>query len=107
MNKQKVKIQSIRSQQINRMIMRSNTYRTVSWKKYLLNEDSDRIKRFLEHRGNQVFYQVSKSINNAVINNHNEVTLLIHPNMQNIIKIDKKDFEKVLNRANDWFLKKI
>lgn len=87
-------------------MIRSKAYRTVSWKRYLLNEDTDRIKNFLEHRGNEVFYQVSKMINNATITNQPNITLLIHPNMKNVIKIDKKDFIVVLNRANEWFLKK-
>ena len=81
-------------------------YRTVSWKRYLLKTESPRVKKFLESRGNEVFYQVCKAIDNATLTGLNEIVLLIHPNMKNIIKIYKKDFIIVLDRANEWFLSK-
>ena len=61
-------------------------YRTVSWKRYLLKTESPRVKKFLESRGNEVFYQVCKAIDNATLTGLNEIVLLIHPNMKNIIK---------------------
>ena len=42
-------------------------YRTVSWKRYLLKTESPRVKKFLESRGNEVFYQVCKAIDNATL----------------------------------------
>ena len=38
--------------------MIGDVHRTVSWEKYLLNTDEPRILRFLESRGNEVFYQI-------------------------------------------------
>tara|TARA_B110000305_G_C19055293_1_gene454571 strand:+ start:267 stop:638 length:372 start_codon:yes stop_codon:yes gene_type:complete len=84
----------------------NKAYREVSWKRYLLKTEQPRVIRFLESRGNEVFYQVSKSIENAITNRLDWVVLLIHPNMKNIIKINKKDYVHVLNRANEWFVSK-
>ena len=86
--------------------MIGDVHRTVSWEKYLLNTDEPRILRFLESRGNEVFYQISTAINHASLNNKQSIVLLIHPNIKNVIEIKKKDYMKVLNRANEWFVSK-
>lgn len=86
--------------------MIGDAHRTVSWEKYLLPTDEPRIIKFLESRGNEVFFQISTAINNAVSNNRKSVVILIHPNIQNVIEIKKKDFITVLNRANEWFITK-
>ena len=86
--------------------MIGDAHRTVSWEKYLLPTDEPRIIKFLESRGNEVFFQISTAINDAVVSNRKSVVILIHPNIQNVIEIKKKDFITVLNRANEWFISK-
>ena len=86
--------------------MIGDAHRTVSWERYLLKTDEPRILRFLESRGNEVFYQISTAINQAALNNKESIVLLIHPNIKNVIEIKKKDYMKVLNRANEWFVSK-
>ena len=86
--------------------MIGDVHRTVSWKRYLLETDEPRIIKFLESRGNEVFYQISAAINEAVLGNRKSVVLLIHPNIKNVIEIKKKDFITVLDRANEWFISK-
>ena len=41
-----------------------------------------------------------------MVSNRKSVVILIHPNIQNVIEIKKKDFITVLNRANEWFISK-
>jgi|TARA_B110000503_G_scaffold125078_1_gene192292 hypothetical protein len=86
--------------------MIGDVHRTVSWKRYLLPTDEPRVIKFLESRGNEVFYQISAAINEAVISNRKSIVLLIHPNIKNVIEIKKKDFITVLDRANEWFISK-
>jgi hypothetical protein len=86
--------------------MIGDAHRTVSWKRYLLNDDEPRVKKFLESRGNEVFFQISNAINRASLNNKESIVLLIHPNIKNVIEIKKKDYIQVLNRANEWFVSK-
>tara|TARA_B110000003_G_C16636390_1_gene528597 strand:- start:2111 stop:2470 length:360 start_codon:yes stop_codon:yes gene_type:complete len=86
--------------------MIGDAHRTVSWKRYLLKTDEPRILNFLESRGNEVFYQISAAINEAVVSNKDSIVLLIHPNMKNVIRIKKDDFITVLDRANEWFVSK-
>tara|TARA_B110000977_G_scaffold199696_1_gene287870 strand:+ start:1677 stop:2036 length:360 start_codon:yes stop_codon:yes gene_type:complete len=86
--------------------MIGDAHRTVSWEKYLLPTDEPRVINFLESRGNEVFFQISTAINDAVANNRTSVVILIHPNIRNVIEIKKKDFITVLNRANEWFVSK-
>jgi hypothetical protein len=86
--------------------MIGDAHRVVSWERYLLETDEPRVNNFLESRGNEVFFQISTAINDAVINNGEIVVLLIHPNIRNVIEIKKKDFIQVLNRANEWFVAK-
>ena len=78
--------------------MIGDAHRTVSWKRYLLETDEPRILKFLESRGNEVFYQISIAINAAVVSNKDSIVLLIHPNMKNVIRIKKEDFITVLDR---------
>jgi hypothetical protein len=86
--------------------MIGDAHRTVSWEKYLLPTDEPRINKFLESRGNEVFFQISTAINTAVSSDRKSVVILIHPNIRNVIEIKKKDFITVLNRANEWFVSK-
>jgi hypothetical protein len=86
--------------------MIGDAHRVVSWERYLLETDEPRVNNFLESRGNEVFFQISTAINDAVTNNRESVVILIHPNIQNVIEIFKKDFIVVLNRANEWFVSK-
>jgi len=86
--------------------MIGDIHRTVSWKKYLLETDEPRVIKFLESRGNEVFYQIAAAINEGVLSNRKSIVLLIHPNIKNVIEIKKKDFITVLDRANDWFISK-
>jgi len=87
-------------------LMIGDAHRTVSWERYLLETEEPRVNKFLESRGNEVFFQISTAINDAVTNNRESIVLLIHPNIQNVIEIKKKDFIIVLNRANQWFVSK-
>ena len=86
--------------------MIGDAHRTVSWEKYLLPTDEPRINKFLESRGNEVFFQICTAINTAVSSDRKSVVILIHPNIRNVIEIKKKDFITVLNRANEWFVSK-
>ena len=86
--------------------MIGDAHRTVSWERYLLPTDEPRVIKFLESRGNEVFYQISTAINDAVLSNRKSIVLLIHPNIKNVIEIKKKDFITVLDRANEWFISK-
>lgn len=86
--------------------MRVRAYSTVDWRKYLVEEYNPRVKNFLESRGESVFQQISTNINSAIMRGKSQIVLLVHPNVGNIIVIEKKDFKKVLEIALDWFLKK-
>ena len=39
----------------------NKAYREVSWKRYLLKTEQPRVIRFLESRGNEVFYQYTQT----------------------------------------------
>jgi len=86
--------------------MRVRTYSTVDWRKYLVEDYNPRVKNFLESRGESVFQQISTNVNSAVMRGKSQIVLLVHPNVGNIIVIEKKDFKKVLQLSLDWFLKK-
>jgi len=84
----------------------NSKYGKVSWKKYLIEEYHPRVKRFLESRGDEVFAQLSLAIARAIQQNKHEITLLVHPNVNNVIVIKKNEYNEVLNLSLKWFVKK-
>lgn len=85
--------------------MKTRTYSTVDWRKYLLEESNSRVKNFLDSRGLEVFNQICSSINQAVIHNRDKVVMLIHPNAGNVILITRSEYMEVYNIAMKWFEK--
>lgn len=86
--------------------MKARVYSTVDWRKYLLEESNPRVKNFLDSRGYDVFKQICGNINRANSQKKSKVVLLVHPNVGNVIVIEKQDFNNVYNIALNWYLKK-
>ena len=56
--------------------MKSRTFTTLDWKKYLDPNNNVRVARFLEKRGYEVMNQVSTNIYRAASKGLNEVAIL-------------------------------
>ncbi len=87
-------------------MIESSKYGKVSWRKYLVEEYHPRVKRFLESRGDEVFGQISHAIAIAIQENNPDISLLVHPNVNNIIVIKKHEYDEELNLSLKWFIKK-
>ena len=79
-------------------MINNNLLATVSWRKYLLPRNQ-RVKNFLESRGEDVFWQICQNIHEAYRDGKKELVIMIHPNLSYAIHIPKKDFVTVLNTA--------
>ena len=91
----------------NHISMISNSkFGKVSWRKYLIAEYHPRVKKFLEVRGDDVFSQITMSIHNAIKTNKKEIAMLVHPHVNNVIVIEKKEYSEVLKLAMNHFIKK-
>ena len=85
--------------------MRTRLYNTFSWRKYLVESNNIRIKKFLDSRGYDVFHQICQNMNKAAIYGKDKLVTIIHPNSAGAIIIPREDFEEVYNIALEWFLK--
>lgn len=83
--------------------MKSRTFTTLDWKKYLDPNNNLRVARFLEKRGFEVMNQVSQNIHKAATKEMNEVAILVHPNASAISIVPKTDFIEALDHCKDWF----
>lgn len=85
--------------------MRTRLYNTFSWRKYLIENNNPRIKKFLDSRGYDVFHQICQNMNKAAIYGKDKLITIIHPNSAGAIIIPREDFEEVYDVALSWFLK--
>lgn len=85
--------------------MRAQTYHTLDWKKYLIPNGNERIEKFLDSRGYDVFHQIVSNISRAKGKGWKKIVLLVHPNAGNVIVIPEKDYLQVLDIAMEWFRK--
>ena len=76
---------------------------TVHWKRYLDWTRNNRIKRFVESRGNHVFWQISQNIRKADSNNKESLTMVVHEHAPSAIRIPKEDYMEVMNLCIKWF----
>lgn len=86
--------------------MKAKAVNTIHWRKYLDVNENPRVKGFLDSRGDDVMWQVGQNIRRAVRRDLTELNLLIHENAPYAIKIEKKDFEEVMNLSLSWFEQK-
>jgi len=86
--------------------MKSRTFTTLDWKKYLDPTNNLRVARFLEKRGFEVMNQVSQNIHKAASNGMDEVAILVHPNASAISIVPKIDFIEALDHCKNWFQEK-
>ena len=83
---------------------RAKAYSTVNWRKYLDVKTNPRAKAFLESRGDDVLWQISSNIYRAAVRKGlKEIVLLVHPNAGAVIKIDKSEYEELLDLCLKWF----
>ena len=86
---------------------RAKAYSTVNWRKYLDVKTNPRAKAFLESRGDDVLWQISSNIYRAAVRKGlKEIVLLVHPNAGAVIKIDKSEYEELLDLCLKWFEKR-
>lgn len=81
---------------------------TTHWKKYLVPSENKRVERFLESRGNQVFWQLAQNIHKASSNSKTlkkNLVMVVHENAPYAILIEEKDYQEVLELALQWFVK--
>lgn len=79
---------------------------TVNWAKYLDDSTNPRVKSFLEHRGDDVLWQIAQNIQRCNRRDKEKLVMVIHENAPNAILIEKKDYLKVLELCLNWFEKK-
>lgn len=83
---------------------------TINWKRYLdVTNGNPQVERFLESRGNDVFWQIAQNIHksgNGGKHTKDKLVMLIHENAPNAIFIEKKDYIEVLDLCLNWFEKK-
>lgn len=85
--------------------MRTRTFTTVNWEKYLV-PTNPYVKNFLDKNGDDVLWQIAQNIDNATRLKKENLAFVVHVNAASVVVIDKKDYEKVLDYCNDWFIKK-
>jgi|SaaInl6LU_22_DNA_1037377.scaffolds.fasta_scaffold33021_3 hypothetical protein len=86
--------------------MRKRTITTVSWEKYLIdNNQTPRIKRFLESRGSDIYNQISENVHKAYLDKKESIVVVVHPHISNAIIIKKHEYIKFLTVALNWFKK--
>ena len=76
---------------------------TVHWKRYLDWTRNDRVKRFIESRGNSVFLQIAQNIRKAHTDNKSQLTMIVHEYAPAAIRIQSKDYLEVMNLCLKWF----
>lgn len=78
-------------------------FKTVNWRTYLDDTNNERVKRFLRKRGIAVYTELVKSIDMALEYGTENLIVLIHPNVTNLIQIVPNEFPEVLNQALNFF----
>jgi len=87
--------------------MRGRTLSTIHWKKYLDPTENTRVRNFLNHRGDDVLWQISLNIHKAATSSQHlkdKIVIVVHENAPNAIVIEKKDYQNVLDLALNWFV---
>ena len=78
-------------------------FNAVHWKRYLDWTRNDRVKRFIESRGNNVFLQIAQNITKAHKDNKKSLTVVVHENAPSAIRISSKDYLEVMDLCLKWF----
>jgi len=85
--------------------MRTRTFTTVNWEKYLVPTNPF-VKNFLDKNGDDVLWQIAQNIHNCILDNKDNLGFVVHVNAASVVMIDKEDFDIVLDYCNEWFVKK-
>lgn len=85
--------------------MRTRTFTTVGWEKYLI-PDNPFVRNFLDKNGDDVLWQISQNIHNAILDNKESIAFVVHVNVGSIVVIERKDYLQVLDYCNDWFVER-
>lgn len=85
--------------------MRTRTFTTVGWEKYLI-PDNPFVRNFLDKNGDEVLWQISQNIHNAILDNKESIAFVVHVNVGSIVVIERKDYLQVLDYCNDWFVER-
>lgn len=83
--------------------MRSRTFTTVGWERYLNPVDNPYVQNFLDKNGDQVLNQIALNIHNAILLNKDSIAFVVHSNAQSVVVIPKSDYLEVLNHCMKWF----
>mgnify|MGYP001036354006 CR=1 FL=1 len=78
-------------------------FTTVHWKRYLDWTRNERVKRFVESRGDSVFLQIAQNIRKAHTANKDSLTKVVHENTPSAISIPSEDYIEVINLCLKWF----
>ncbi len=73
--------------------MRTRTFTTVNWEKYLV-PTNPYVKNFLDKNGDDVLWQIAQNIDNATRLKKENLAFVVHVNAASVVVIDKKDYEK-------------
>ena len=79
---------------------------TVHWSKYLDWENKPHLKRFVESRGNDVFWQVAIHSKKAYLSDKKSLNMIVHENAPAAIRIEFDEYFDVLKLCMKWFLSK-
>lgn len=85
--------------------MRTRTFTTVDWKKYLVPTNPF-VENFLEKNGDDVLWQIAQNIHNSILDKKDSLAFVVHVNAASVVMIPDKDYEEVLDYCNEWFVKK-
>lgn len=85
--------------------MRTRAFTTVGWEKYLVPTNPF-VQNFLNKNGDDVLWQVTQNIHNAILDGKDSIGIIVHVNTPSVVMIEKKDYITVLDYCNDWFVKK-
>jgi uncharacterized membrane protein YbjE (DUF340 family) len=83
--------------------MRSRTFTTVGWEKYLNPVDNPYVQNFLDKNGDEVLNQIALNIHQAILNDKESLAFVVHTNASAVVVIAKKDYLEVLNHCMKWF----
>lgn len=83
--------------------MRSRTFTTVSWERYLNPVNNPHVQNFLKINGDEVLNQIALNIHQAITNNKESLAFVVHVNASAVVVIPKKDYLEVLDHCMNWF----
>lgn len=86
------------------MDLQGVVFTKIKWKDYMLPNNNPRIARFLRSKGNNVYKQIVEDIDTALIEKHQEILMIVHPNSVHLVSITKNEFDEILDYALEWFL---